>query len=117
MGVSARVSACQRIRACAAAPLAYSGLRRRARALRAALQSHPAHRQADRMSSRIQQLDTELTSELGRVVVGAEGAIRALIIALIARGHVLVQGVQVWVRRCSRSRSRTSWVVNSNASR
>jgi MoxR-like ATPase len=45
------------------------------------------------MSSRIQQLDTELTRELGRVVVGAEGAIRALVIALIARGHVLVQGV------------------------
>jgi MoxR-like ATPase len=45
------------------------------------------------MSLRIQQLDTELTRELGRVVVGAEGAIRALVIALIARGHVLVQGV------------------------
>src|ERR1700729_696282 len=45
------------------------------------------------MSLRIQQLDTELTRELGRVVVGAEGAIRALLIALIARGHVLVQGV------------------------
>ena len=45
------------------------------------------------MSSRIQQLDAELTRELGRVVVGAESAIRALVIALIARGHVLVQGV------------------------
>src|SRR6202167_6021583 len=45
------------------------------------------------MSSRIQQLDTDLTRELGRVVVGADAAIRALVIALIARGHVLVQGV------------------------
>src|ERR1700729_230377 len=44
------------------------------------------------MSLRIQQLDTELTRELGRVVVGADAAIRALVIALIARGHVLVQG-------------------------
>jgi MoxR-like ATPase len=45
------------------------------------------------MSSRIQELDTELVRELGRVVVGADSAIRALLIALIARGHVLVQGV------------------------
>jgi len=45
------------------------------------------------MSSHIQQLDAELTAELGRVVVGAQSAIRALIIALLARGHVLVQGV------------------------
>src|ERR1700729_2317204 len=44
------------------------------------------------MSLRIQQLDAELTRELGRVVVGADAAIRALVIALIARGHVLVQG-------------------------
>jgi len=45
------------------------------------------------MSLSIQQLDAELTRELGRVVVGAEAAIRALLIALLARGHVLVQGV------------------------
>jgi MoxR-like ATPase len=45
------------------------------------------------MNSRIQQLDTDLTRELGRVVVGADSAIRALVIALVARGHVLVQGV------------------------
>src|SRR5207244_9039789 len=29
----------------------------------------------------------------GRVVLGAEGSTRALVIALVARGHVLVQGV------------------------
>jgi MoxR-like ATPase len=45
------------------------------------------------MSARIQELDRQLTTELGRVVVGAHSAIRALVIALIARGHVLVQGV------------------------
>jgi len=45
------------------------------------------------MSARIQELDQQLTTELGRVVVGAHSAIRALVIALIARGHVLVQGV------------------------
>jgi MoxR-like ATPase len=45
------------------------------------------------MSARIQQLDSELARELSRVVVGADAAIRALVIALIARGHVLVQGV------------------------
>jgi MoxR-like ATPase len=45
------------------------------------------------MSLHIEQLDVELSRELGRVVVGAESSIRALLIALLARGHVLVQGV------------------------
>ena len=45
------------------------------------------------MSLHIRQLDSELSRELGRVVVGAQASIRALIIALLARGHVLVQGV------------------------
>ena len=41
----------------------------------------------------IQELESRLTGELGRVIVGAHGSIRALVIALVARGHVLVQGV------------------------
>src|SRR5579862_1078903 len=45
------------------------------------------------MSVSIQQLETSLARELGRVVVGAEPLVRALIIALLGRGHVLVQGV------------------------
>src|SRR5437762_11441539 len=45
------------------------------------------------MSSAIQEVETILRHELGRVVVGAEVPTRALIIALVARGHVLVQGV------------------------
>ena len=45
------------------------------------------------MSASIQQLEQALTRELGRVVIGADRAVRALLIALVARGHVLVQGV------------------------
>jgi len=45
------------------------------------------------MSSAIQEVESLLQRELGRVVVGAEGPARALIVALVARGHVLVQGV------------------------
>src|ERR1700736_4887466 len=45
------------------------------------------------MSSAIQEVESSLRRELGRVIVGAESSIRALIIALVARGHVLVQGV------------------------
>src|SRR6201995_2121299 len=45
------------------------------------------------MSSAIQEVELILRRELGRVVVGAEVPTRALIIALVARGHVLVQGV------------------------
>lgn len=44
------------------------------------------------MTATIQQLESLLVRELGRVVVGADASIRALVIALVARGHVLVQG-------------------------
>jgi MoxR-like ATPase len=45
------------------------------------------------MSASIQQLEESLTRELGQVVIGCSSAVRQLVIALIARGHVLVQGV------------------------
>src|ERR1700761_1978525 len=45
------------------------------------------------MSVSLQQLESLLARELGRVIVGADASIRALVIALLARGHVLVQGV------------------------
>ncbi|MBV8909809.1 MAG: AAA family ATPase, partial [Gammaproteobacteria bacterium] len=41
----------------------------------------------------IQRLREALAQQLGRVVVGADPAVDALVIALIARGHVLIQGV------------------------
>jgi MoxR-like ATPase len=45
------------------------------------------------MSATLRELESALVRELGRVVVGADASIRALVIALVARGHVLVQGV------------------------
>ena len=45
------------------------------------------------MSASILELESRLSRELGRAVIGAQAAARALTIALIARGHVLVQGV------------------------
>jgi MoxR-like ATPase len=45
------------------------------------------------MSTPIQQLEHHLARELGRVVVGTETSLHALMIALVARGHVLVQGI------------------------
>jgi len=45
------------------------------------------------MSGALQQLESQLERELSRVVIGASASIRALAIALVARGHVLVQGV------------------------
>ncbi len=45
------------------------------------------------MSASIQQLEESLARELGQVVIGASAAVRQLVIALVARGHVLVQGV------------------------
>lgn len=45
------------------------------------------------MSTTVRQLESLLARELSRVVVGVDASIRALVIALLARGHVLVQGV------------------------
>jgi MoxR-like ATPase len=45
------------------------------------------------MSSAIRELEDSLVQELGRVVIGAQLTVRALLIALVARGHVLLQGV------------------------
>ncbi|HXY97590.1 MAG TPA: MoxR family ATPase [Steroidobacteraceae bacterium] len=45
------------------------------------------------MSASILELESRLARELGRAVIGAQAAARALTIALTARGHVLVQGV------------------------
>ncbi len=45
------------------------------------------------MSSKVQQLQATLAHELGGVVIGAEAAVPSLVIALVSRGHVLVQGV------------------------
>jgi MoxR-like ATPase len=45
------------------------------------------------MSAATRRLEECLGGELGRVVIGAQTSVRALTIAIVARGHVLVQGV------------------------
>jgi len=45
------------------------------------------------MSNAIRELEELLSREVGRVVIGAQNPVRALAIALIVRGHILVQGV------------------------
>ena len=45
------------------------------------------------MSAALTELESFLARELGRVVIGADASIRALLIALVARGHVLIQSV------------------------
>jgi MoxR-like ATPase len=44
------------------------------------------------MSSALRRLEESLEQELGRVVLGVQAPVRALLIALVARGHVLLQG-------------------------
>jgi MoxR-like ATPase len=45
------------------------------------------------MTNALQELENELQQRIGEVVIGVGPAIRALCIAVVARGHVLVQGV------------------------
>ena len=44
------------------------------------------------MTSALRKLEASLLQELGRVVMGVQTPVRALLIALVARGHVLLQG-------------------------
>jgi MoxR-like ATPase len=45
------------------------------------------------MTNALQDLETTLQQRIGEVVLGVSPAVRALCIAVVARGHVLVQGV------------------------
>jgi MoxR-like ATPase len=45
------------------------------------------------MTSALEDLERRLQRELGATVIGLDAAIHALAIAIVARGHVLVQGV------------------------
>jgi MoxR-like ATPase len=45
------------------------------------------------MSTSVQELRDLLAQQLGRVVIGLEASVDALLIALIARGHILIEGV------------------------
>src|ERR1700689_2668341 len=44
------------------------------------------------MSTALEDLEASLQRSLGGTVIGMEGAIHALTIAIVARGHVLIQG-------------------------
>ena len=44
------------------------------------------------MSTALQALEIRLQDALGRVVIGLEPVIRALTVAIVARGHILLQG-------------------------
>ena len=45
------------------------------------------------MTNALQDLESTLQARIGEVVLGVAPAVRALCIAVVARGHVLVQGV------------------------
>jgi MoxR-like ATPase len=45
------------------------------------------------MTNALQDLESTLQQRIGEVVLGVSPAVRALCIAVVARGHVLVQGV------------------------
>ena len=44
------------------------------------------------MNNPVANFEQSMQREIARVIVGAEDVIRALCVALISRGHVLVQG-------------------------
>ena len=46
-----------------------------------------------------------LRAAVGRVIVGQEEVVENTLIALVAGGHVLLEGVPAWGKRCSCARS------------
>ena len=53
----------------------------------------PPSRAAAELADKGQALNQKVCSEIGRVVVGMDGVTRQLLIALLANGHVLLEGV------------------------
>lgn len=53
----------------------------------------PPSRAAAELADKGQALSQKVCSEIGRVVVGMDGVTRQLLIALLANGHVLLEGV------------------------
>ena len=69
------------------------------------------------MTAEIGGLEAALRRELDKVVVGAETTIRALTIALVARGRCCCRARRASARRCSRRRSPRRSAATSSASR
>ncbi|HEX4613620.1 MAG TPA: AAA family ATPase, partial [Urbifossiella sp.] len=55
----------------------------------------PASLPARELAQQASQIARKVTAEVARVVVGAEDVTRQLLIALLAGGHVLLEGVPV----------------------
>src|SRR5580698_11625519 len=53
----------------------------------------PDSRTAHELAQQAKQLNQKVTAEIARVVVGAEAVTQQLLIALLAGGHVLLEGV------------------------
>ena len=57
-----------------------------------------------------------IRDEVGRVLVGQEAIVEAVLVGVFARGHVLIEGAPAWARRCWCARSRTCSAARSSAS-
>ena len=57
-----------------------------------------------------------LTKNVGKVMVGKESAVELMMIALLCRGHVLIEDVPVLARPRWPARWRVRWIVPSSAS-
>jgi len=61
--------------------------------------------QPEELTRAAQWLQT-LRAEVGQAVVGQLEAVDQTLVALVASGHVLIEGCRGWARPCSRGRSR-----------
>ncbi len=52
------------------------------------------------MSDEARQKLAAVREEVAKAVVGQDAAVTSVTIALLVRGHVLLQGCPVWPRRC-----------------
>ena len=57
-----------------------------------------------------------MRAEMAKALIGQPEVIDSVLCALLAGGHVLVEGVPAWARRCSSRRSRAPSPAASAAS-
>ena len=55
----------------------------------------------------------EIITEIKKVIVGQDKVIEEILIALFCRGHCLLVGSRVWLRRCSSRHWLGSWSLSS----
>ncbi len=66
--------------------------------------------------TRIKSLFDRITAEIAKIYVGQDELVLGTLVALFSSGHVLIESVPGWARRCSCGRWAGCWAASAAAS-